>query len=122
MYAGKVTDDVVTDGIVTNPKGVTYINLNTTGMLSGGYGHTFPDYIAKYNNIPLNPYSRNENYPYGDYYYTHFSTAEVDTSGENATTLKITTYQNSHSLTAPYEVEKTEVIDTYTITKTAVAE
>lgn len=118
LYAGKATDDVITNDSVTNPKGVTYMNLNTSGMLSGGYGQTHQDYVIKDNKIPLNPYSRNDSYPYGDYYYTHFSKAEVVTENEDSTTLKITTYQNSHSLTQPYPVVKTEVIDTYTITKT----
>ncbi len=117
LYAGKVTNDVVTDDSVTNPKGVTYINLNTSGMLSGGYNHNYPEYVAKGDNVPLNPYSRNDSYPYGDYYYTNFSKAEVITES-GSTTLKITTYRNSHSLSAPYPVVKTDIIDTYTITKT----
>lgn len=114
MLNGAATQDVITDGNILNPAGVTYINMNTSGMLSGGYGTTAPDYAAAYDDVSISGTSGVSS----EWYYSHFTVMEADTSKSDSTTLKVTTYQNKHPRTNPGTVSENYVIDEFTITKT----
>lgn len=113
MLNGAATQDVISDGNITNPQGVTYINMNTSGMLSGGYGTTAPDYAAAYDDAAISGTSGISS----EYYYSHFTVVE-EAASENSTTLKVTTYQNKHPKTEPGTVSENYIIDEFTITKT----
>lgn len=114
MYSGERVYDETETNSVTDPKGTVYISHNTTGRQA--YECNYDDAFVAFSD-PNTWGSSRPGFTDKTMFYTHFSTVDIkkDASGNDVFEYKL--YKNEIDK-ATKTLVNSEVIDTYTITKT----